>query len=143
MISFGLVDPDLELLERWRDGDKRAGNELFRCHYGRVYRFFMNKTEGDIEMLVQDTFLACTEARDRFQNRSSFRTFLLAIAKRPGRAVTPEIRESRTEEREGQLFARRYRDRVPTTAKPAAKVASAGTASHRPIATATTTPAAK
>lgn len=72
---------DLELLERWRGGDARAGNALFERHFEAVYRFFLHKVPDEATDLVQRTFLACTEARDRFRGASSFRTFLFAIAR--------------------------------------------------------------
>jgi RNA polymerase sigma-70 factor (ECF subfamily) len=71
---------DLELLDRWRGGDAEAGNELFERHFESVHRFFVNKAPSDAADLVQRTFLACVEARDRFREQSSFRTFLFAIA---------------------------------------------------------------
>jgi RNA polymerase sigma-70 factor (ECF subfamily) len=71
---------DLELLERWRGGDVSAGNELFERHFESVHRFFVNKAAADAPDLVQRTFLACVEARDRFREQASFRTFLFAIA---------------------------------------------------------------
>jgi RNA polymerase sigma-70 factor (ECF subfamily) len=74
-------DRDLALLERWRAGDARAGNELFERHFESVYRFFANKARADAADLVQRTFLGCVEARDRFRAASSFRTFLFAIAR--------------------------------------------------------------
>lgn len=79
MIAFGFVE-DLELLDRWRSGDAEAGNELFERHFESVHRFFVNKAPVDAADLVQRTFLACVEARDRFREESSFRTFLFAIA---------------------------------------------------------------
>ena len=42
-------------------------NELFERHFEPVYRFFFHKVEGDAVDLVQRTFLACVEARDRFR----------------------------------------------------------------------------
>ncbi len=75
-------DTDLELLERWKDGDLRAGNRLFERHFESVYRFFLHKAaDDDATDLVQRTFLACVEARERFRAASSFRTFLFAIAR--------------------------------------------------------------
>lgn len=71
---------DFELLERWRGGDANAGNELFERHFDAVHRFFVNKAPSDAADLVQRTFLACVEARDRFRQQASFRTFLFAIA---------------------------------------------------------------
>ncbi len=74
-------ESDLELLERWRGGDTRAGNALFERHFESIYRFFLHKVADDATDLVQRTFLACTEARDRFRGASSFRTYLFAIAR--------------------------------------------------------------
>lgn len=74
------MEEDLELLDRWRGGDVTAGNELFERHFESVHRFFVNKAPSDAADLVQRTFLACVEARDRFREQSSFRTFLFAIA---------------------------------------------------------------
>jgi RNA polymerase sigma-70 factor (ECF subfamily) len=75
------MDDDLVLLDRWCAGDKTAGNELFRRHFEPVYRFFEHKTNGDIDDLVQETFLACLRGRETFRRQSSFRTYLFAIAR--------------------------------------------------------------
>lgn len=75
------VDDDLRLLDQWCAGDTAAGNMLFRRHFPSVYRFFEHKTEGDIEDLVQETFLQCVKSRDTFKRQSSFRTYLFAIAR--------------------------------------------------------------
>lgn len=75
------VSDDTELLERWRAGDKSAGQSLFHRHFKSVCRFFENKVKGDVDELVQATFLACVKSRDRFQNRCSFRTYLFTIAR--------------------------------------------------------------
>lgn len=72
---------DLELLEAWRAGDRESGGALFDRHLGSVSRFFKNKVDGNIEDLVQETFLACVEGRDRFEGRSSFRTYLFGVAR--------------------------------------------------------------
>ena len=74
---------DLELLERWRHGDKSAGGELFHRHFAALRRFFRNKVSyEESEDLVQKTFLACVEGRERFRGDSSFRTYLFAAARR-------------------------------------------------------------
>lgn len=72
---------DNELLERWRGGDRDAGNELFERHFDAIYRFFVHKVPDDATDLVQRTFLACVEGRERFRGASSFRTYLFAIAR--------------------------------------------------------------
>jgi RNA polymerase sigma-70 factor (ECF subfamily) len=75
------VDPDLTLLERWRRGDGRAGQDLFARHFADIYRFFEYKVGADADDLAQRTFMACIGARDRFRGGSTFRTYLFAIAR--------------------------------------------------------------
>jgi RNA polymerase sigma factor (sigma-70 family) len=75
------VVDDLALLEHWRGGDARAGQDLFARHFADVYRFFQHKVGAEADELVQRTFAACVAARDRFRGQSSFRTYLFAIAR--------------------------------------------------------------
>ena len=49
---------DFELLEAWREGDQRAGKELFARHFDSIYRFFRSKVDDAAEDLTQQTFLA-------------------------------------------------------------------------------------
>jgi RNA polymerase sigma factor (sigma-70 family) len=74
------MNDDETLLEAWRAGDRRAGNALFQRHFEPIRRFFVNKVDDEAAELVQRTFLACVAARERFAGKSSFRTFLFAIA---------------------------------------------------------------
>jgi len=73
---------DGELLDRWRGGDRAAGSQLFDRHYESVSRFFANKA-GDTSApdLVQNTFMALVESRDRFRGDAAFRTYLFATAR--------------------------------------------------------------
>jgi RNA polymerase sigma-70 factor (ECF subfamily) len=73
---------DLELLEAWRAGDDQAGSQLFERRGVEILRFFNNKVPQDAEDLVQQTFMACVESRDRFRQDSSFRGYLYGIARR-------------------------------------------------------------
>jgi RNA polymerase sigma-70 factor (ECF subfamily) len=75
------VDADDELLDRWRAGDTESGQALFARHFDSVYGFFASKCDGDVDELVQATFLACVRARDQFRKESSFRTYLFTIAR--------------------------------------------------------------
>jgi RNA polymerase sigma-70 factor (ECF subfamily) len=75
------VPSDLELLEAWSGGDAKAGNELFNRHFDSICRFFANKASEDIEDLIQKTFLACVEGRDRFRGDASFRGYLFGVAR--------------------------------------------------------------
>jgi RNA polymerase sigma-70 factor (ECF subfamily) len=76
------VDPDAELLEAWRDGDRKAGSELLARRSREITWFFRNKVfdEGDVPDLVSQTFLGCVTAKDRFRGETSFRRFLYTIA---------------------------------------------------------------
>lgn len=72
---------DVELLNAWKAGDKRAGAQLFERHYQSVLRFFFNKAGANAKDLIQRTFLRCLEARDRINPDSSFRAYLFGIAR--------------------------------------------------------------
>lgn len=72
---------DIDLLDAWRDGDPRAGNELFNRHFDSVCRFFANKAANEVDDLIQRTFLACVEGRDRFRGDASFRGYLFGVAR--------------------------------------------------------------
>ncbi|MCH9686888.1 MAG: sigma-70 family RNA polymerase sigma factor [Deltaproteobacteria bacterium] len=74
-------DPDLDELQAWQGGDQRAGNRLLSKHYDTVYNFFNRKIGGDVGDLVQGTFITCLQVVARFERRSTFRTFLLGIAR--------------------------------------------------------------
>lgn len=71
------------LLAAWRGGDRSAGAALFDRYYDGLSRFFANKVpEAHQEDLLQESFLAVVENVARFEERSSFRTYLFAIAHR-------------------------------------------------------------
>jgi RNA polymerase sigma factor (sigma-70 family) len=72
---------DAELLTAWRAGDQAAGEALFARHFAAIARFFRNKLQGDIEELIQRTFLGCLEGQQRFSGEGSFRGYLFGIAR--------------------------------------------------------------
>ncbi len=72
---------DEALLEAWRGGDTSAADRLIRKHFAAVQRFFRNKAWGDCDDLTQTTFERCVASRDRFEGRSSFRTYLFSVAR--------------------------------------------------------------
>lgn len=76
-----MAPSDHELLEAWSGGDASAGQVLVKRHVGSVYGFFRNKLEGDVDDIVQRTFVACLESLPRFRAEASFRTYLFAIAR--------------------------------------------------------------
>ena len=75
------VDEDFVLLERWREGDRDAGESLFARYFPLVSRFFRNKLAYEHEDLIQTTFLACVEAKGRI-GATSFRAYLFTVARR-------------------------------------------------------------
>jgi RNA polymerase sigma factor (sigma-70 family) len=72
---------DAELLEAWRGGDNEAGVKLYDRHVAAVARFFRNKLPDHAEELIQQTFLALVESRDRIRAGVTFRAFVLGIAR--------------------------------------------------------------
>lgn len=71
---------DSELLDAWRAGDGHAGQELFKRYYDLVARFFANKVTGPTADLVQETFMACVDGRDRIRGDGQFRGYLFGVA---------------------------------------------------------------
>ncbi len=69
-----------KLLADWRKGDASAGSLLVEAHFPAISRFFRNKLGDDIDDVIQQTFLACVEGRDRIDG--SFRSYLYGIASR-------------------------------------------------------------
>lgn len=97
------MDPDLQLLQRWREGDVESGNTLFHRHFASIRRFFRNKVVAeDVEDLIQRTFLACVESRDRFRGDSTFRTYLFVVAR--NELFRHLRRKARKDEREAPDF---------------------------------------
>ncbi|MEM6295665.1 MAG: sigma-70 family RNA polymerase sigma factor [Myxococcota bacterium] len=72
---------DRALLSAWAEGDAAAGQRLVRRYFGPVYGFFRNKLNGELDDIVQRTFLGCLESLPRFRGEASFRTYLFAIAR--------------------------------------------------------------
>lgn len=80
-IGGALRMDDNELLQKWRAGDAESGNLLFKRHVETLHRFFCTKVSGDVDDLVQQTLTACLNHQENFQQRSSFRAFLLGVAR--------------------------------------------------------------
>ena len=75
------METDFDLLDRWRAGDKVAGQELFARHFDKLCSFFESKVDRDADDLVQRTLLACVQSRDQFRKAASFRTYLFTVAR--------------------------------------------------------------
>ena len=74
------VSEDRHLLAAWREGDSRAGSQLFDRHYPRLARFFRNKVADELYDLIQQTMLTCLERADQLRDDERFAAFLLGIA---------------------------------------------------------------
>ena len=77
-------DVDLELLVRWREGDRNAGETLLSKHFGGIRRYFRLKFPDAHEDLLQETFARIVANRDEFRAESSFKTYLFRIARYVG-----------------------------------------------------------
>jgi RNA polymerase sigma-70 factor (ECF subfamily) len=75
------VDDDAELVERLRAGDESAFVELVQRYQTRLLRL-AEATVGSravAEEVCQDTWLAVMRGVDRFEGRSSFKTWLFRV----------------------------------------------------------------
>ena len=77
----GVSADDFGLLERWRAGDRTAGNQLLQKYFDSLYRFFRNKLDAEVDDLIQRTFLACVESKERFRGDASFKSYLFTVAR--------------------------------------------------------------
>lgn len=90
------VDDDARFLERLRAGDEAAFVALVAKHHDAMLRLAFNfvSSRAVAEEVVQDTWLGVLRGIDRFEGRSSLRTWLLTIL--VNRARTTGVRESRS-----------------------------------------------
>ena len=90
---------DTDLLALARGGDSSALELLVTRHQGVVYRFLLSflKDEDQAADTAQDTFLKALDRLDGFRGDSSFRTWLLAIARNEALGLI-RARERRREE---------------------------------------------
>jgi RNA polymerase sigma-70 factor (ECF subfamily) len=76
------VDPDLDLVERAREGDTAAFDELVVKYtpklYGLVYH--MTSNHEDTNDILQDVFAKAYRALKRFRGKSAFYTWIYSIA---------------------------------------------------------------
>jgi RNA polymerase sigma-70 factor, ECF subfamily len=85
-----------ELVERLRAGDEEAFAELVRRYHRLMLRVARGYVRSDAvaEEVVQESWLAVLRGIERFEGRSSFKTWLLRIV--ANRAMTSGARESRS-----------------------------------------------
>ena len=90
------MDDDARFLKRLRAGDEAAFVALVAAHHDAMVRLASTfvSSRAIAEEVVQDTWLAVVRGIERFEGRSSLRTWLLAIL--VNRARTAETREARS-----------------------------------------------
>jgi RNA polymerase sigma-70 factor, ECF subfamily len=73
---------ELALVERCRDGDLGAFEEVYRTHSGRLYSvaFRMVGNAADAEDLLQEIFLAAHRKLESFRGESALGTWLYRLA---------------------------------------------------------------
>ncbi len=88
---------DLELLQAWRQGDALAATELVARYDSALRRYHRQRLGPDLyEDEVQRTWLAVLRGFERFQGRSTVRTYLYGIAFNC-------VRETRRREQRGRM----------------------------------------
>ncbi|MFL5780658.1 MAG: RNA polymerase sigma factor [Thermoleophilaceae bacterium] len=90
------ADPDAALLDRLRAGDEAAFMELVERYHGalvRLARSFVS-SQAVAEDVAQETWLGVLNGIDRFEGRSSLKTWIFRIL--VNRAKTRGERESRS-----------------------------------------------
>lgn len=72
---------DPALIAAWQGGDEAAAAELVRRHARALARFLVGAgaPEGDVDDLVQETFIRAFRALATFRGQCQFRTWLLTI----------------------------------------------------------------
>src|SRR3954470_12262956 len=86
---------DLDLLERLRGGDERAFETLVERYYPTMLAIARThvRTRASAEEVVQDAWVAVLKGLDRFEARSSLKTWVMRIV--ANIAITRAIREAR------------------------------------------------
>src|SRR5262249_55123853 len=77
----GLAKTEDTLLAKLRKGDEGAFDELVNQHHGTLIRMAMGYVADRevAEEVVQDTWMAVIESLNRFEGRSSLRTWVCGI----------------------------------------------------------------
>lgn len=93
--SSNTIQDEQRLLAALRDGDEAAFALLVECYHGSLIRVAMAHVSDRsvAEEVVQETWIAVLEGLDRFESRSSLKTWIFSIL--TNKAKTRGVRESR------------------------------------------------
>ena len=96
MRSATVTREEAALLERLRAGDERAFEALVESYYGTMLSIAQTyvRTRSIAEEVVQDAWLGILRGLDRFEGRSSLKTWIISIV--INIAKTRGVRESRS-----------------------------------------------
>lgn len=96
MGSVAVMRDEADLVERLRAGDEAAFERLVESYYGTMLTIAQSyvKTRAVAEEAVQDAWLGVLRGLDRFEGRSSLKTWIISIV--INIAKTRGIREART-----------------------------------------------
>jgi RNA polymerase sigma-70 factor (ECF subfamily) len=80
-VAVGAVDPDGELVERWRAGDEAAFETLVRRHERRVFGLALRMlgSREEAEDVAQEVFLNLHRNGHRFRKEARFSTFVYRV----------------------------------------------------------------
>ena len=94
-MGTAVEDSDVDLLARIRAGDEPAFTELVERYHPRLIRFAGTFVGGRdlVEDVAQETWLAVLRGVDRFEGRSSFKSWLFQICANRARSIA--VREHR------------------------------------------------
>ncbi len=82
MLLAAAAPSDEDLLTAWREGDLRAGEQLFDRHFAALFRFFGTKAAEAAQDLTQDTLAACVKGRNAIVEAGKFRAYMFSVARR-------------------------------------------------------------
>jgi RNA polymerase sigma-70 factor (ECF subfamily) len=79
---MGKTHSDEELMLSYRDGDAGAFETLYQRHKGGLYRYLLRKcsNESTAEELFQDVWMKLIGARERYEVKAKFTTYLYQLA---------------------------------------------------------------
>lgn len=100
------IEDESTLVEQTREGSHRAFAELVRRHH-RIVRVFLGRylrDESEVDEIAQQAFIEAYRSIDRYRAQASFRSWLIAIAKRQAAMfVRGESRRRKRESTAGEL----------------------------------------
>ena len=88
------IDPDAILLDKWHNGSEDAFAELVERHHTAMVRLARSYVSpAQAEEIAQESWIAVLKGAERFQRRSSFKTWIFRVV--INRALTEAAKEAR------------------------------------------------